>query len=94
MIFNRVTLLLYHLQFDGCRTLIAKGGDRPLYSMLEILDKIVNILKISISVVIGNIYSISFYASQLFLYNNKEVAVIQQRYKAAFLKPILFFLQL
>ncbi len=59
MIFNRVTLLFFSLQVEGNKTLIAKGGGRPLYSMHEILDKIVDIVKTSISMEIGNIYIIS-----------------------------------
>lgn len=64
MIFNRVTLQSYSLQFEGSRTLIAKGGGRPLYSMHKILDKIKEILKMSLSLEIVNIYSISFQMSQ------------------------------
>ena len=67
MILTRVTLLIYNLQFDGHRTLIAKGGGRPLYSMHKTLGKIRDTSKISISREIGFIYSISVKMSQLFL---------------------------
>ena len=67
MILTRVTLLIYNLQFDGRRTLIAKGGGRPLYSMHKTLGKIRDTSKISISREIGFIYSISVKMSQLFL---------------------------
>ncbi len=66
MIFNRVTLPFYSLPCADNKTLIAKGGGHPLYSMHEILDKIKDVPKASISMRCDNIYSISFYVSQLF----------------------------